>query len=85
MAMGRGRKSKFQLVFNTLEEAVIADCPPSAHVFRVELLGQTRFVLTSSPTNAVRMAAYSLGATAKNVPVRDAVAAALKSAGVTHD
>lgn len=73
MASKRGRKAPVDLVFFTLGEAVSADCPKLYQPYQVTILGQTRFTMASSSSNAVRLTAYSLGATAKVVSIRDAL------------
>jgi len=72
----RGRKPCSPRIFDTLSECVqAAPQKYSGEIYRVELLGQVKYLWATSKSNSVRLAAYGLGATSIKVSVSDVVAA----------
>lgn len=57
-----GRKTATECVFDSLQEAVKSNFSDYAAPFKVTILDHVKFVMTSSSANAVRLAAYALGA-----------------------
>ena len=86
----RGRKAATELVYNTLEEAISANCSKRYTPYRVSMLGQVKICMASSSSNAVSLTAYALGAKAEPIGVREAVQIGVREAvqaalGNQHD
>jgi hypothetical protein len=77
MKPGRPKKDQSKAVIAiTLPELLELESPSSYIPYRVTILGETRYVMASSASNAVKFMAYGLGAKATPISVREAVKAA---------